>query len=124
MLGDFILTILRPSLGFVARVFDLVFLEGLQAVFKVAVALLGQHLPLILECDSFESLVEFLKNTLPALSTVQMERVIGEAFELEEDISKYLNAYQIEYHIFQEELAISPGHYGRKWKKKHRQKAI
>ena len=57
----------------------------------------------------FESLVEFLKPTLPALSTVQVERVIGEAFELEEDISKYLNAYQIEYHIFQEELAISPG---------------
>lgn len=96
-------------LGFVARVFDLVFLEGIQAIFKVAVALLGQHLPLIIECDSFESLVEFLKNTLPALSKVQMERVIGEAFELETNISKHLNAYQIEYHIFQDELTISPG---------------
>lgn len=96
-------------LGFVARVFDLVFLEGIQAIFKVSVALLGQHLPLLLECDSFESLVEFLKSTLPALSSVQMERVMAEAFELEEDISKNLSAYQIEYHIFQDELAITPG---------------
>jgi hypothetical protein len=38
---------------------------------------------------------------LPALSSVQMERVMAEAFELEEDISKNLSAYQIEYHIFQ-----------------------
>ena len=82
-------------------------MEGIQAIFKVAVALLGQHLPLIVECNSFESLVEFLKNTLPALSKVQMERVISEAFELEEDISKHLNAYQVRKSVCQSFVYLS-----------------
>ena len=85
-------------LGFVARVFgmtctyygvntisynhffclDLIFLQGIEVVFKVALVLLGNHKELIKQCDSFEANVEFLKSTLPSMGIIQMERVINQ----------------------------------------------
>lgn len=89
-------------LGFVARVFDLIFLRGCEVVIKVAVVLLGNHKELIKQCDGFESVVEFLKTTLPEMSTIQMERIVNQVFDL--DISKHLDAYKIEYHVLREEM--------------------
>ncbi|XP_074649702.1 TBC1 domain family member 1-like isoform X2 [Tubulanus polymorphus] len=93
-------------LGFVSRVYDLILLQGWEVVFKVAVVLLGEHKELILQCDSFETVVEFLKTTLPALGIVQVERVINQVFTM--DISKELQAYEVEYHVLQEEMISSP----------------
>nr|KAG5707808.1 hypothetical protein BaRGS_015968 [Batillaria attramentaria] len=93
-------------LGFVARVFDMIFIQGPDVIFKVALMLLGSHRELILQCDSFESVVDFLKTTLPEMAQVQMERVINQAFDL--DISKQLQAYEVEYHVFSEEMVYSP----------------
>ncbi|XP_076467921.1 TBC1 domain family member 1-like isoform X2 [Babylonia areolata] len=93
-------------LGFVARVFDMIFIQGSEVIFKVALMLLGSHRELILQCDSFEGIVEFLKTTLPEMAHVQMERVINQAFEL--DISKQLQAYEVEYLVFSEEMVYSP----------------
>ncbi|XP_059145319.1 TBC1 domain family member 1-like [Physella acuta] len=95
-------------LGFVARVFDMLFVQGIDALFKVALMLIGNHRALILQCDSFESVVDFLKTTLPEMVQVQMERIINQAFEL--DISKELQAYEVEYHVLSEEMTFSPGH--------------
>ncbi|XP_071497303.1 TBC1 domain family member 1-like [Diadema antillarum] len=93
-------------LGFVAKVFDLIFLQGFEVIFKVALVILGSHEELILQCDGFESIIDFVKNQLPSLGIVQMEKVINKAYKL--DISKQLHAYEVEYHVIQEEMLPSP----------------
>ncbi|PNJ73260.1 TBC1D4 isoform 5 [Pongo abelii] len=90
------------SLGFVARVFDIIFLQGTEVIFKVALSLLSSQETLIMECESFENIVEFLKNTLPDMNTSEMEKIITQVFEM--DISKQLHAYEVEYHVLQDEL--------------------
>ncbi|XP_049742321.1 TBC1 domain family member 1 isoform X4 [Elephas maximus indicus] len=92
-------------LGFVARVIDMIFLQGSEVVFKVALSLLGSHKPLILQHENLETIVDFIKNTLPNLGLVQMEKTINQVFEM--DISKQLQAYEVEYHVLQEELIDS-----------------
>nr|KAF6432556.1 TBC1 domain family member 1 [Rousettus aegyptiacus] len=92
-------------LGFVARVFDMFFLQGSEVIFKVALSLLGSHKPLILQHENLETIVDFIKNTLPNLGLVQMEKTINQVFEM--DISKQLQAYEVEYHVLQEELIDS-----------------
>ncbi|KAI5087713.1 TBC1 domain family member 1 isoform X1, partial [Silurus meridionalis] len=93
-------------LGFVARVFDMLFLQGSEVIFKVALSLLGSHKPLILQHDNLESIVDFIKSTLPNLGLVQMEKTITQVFEM--DISKQLQAYEVEYHVLQDELLDGP----------------
>ncbi|NXE06241.1 TBCD1 protein, partial [Lophotis ruficrista] len=92
-------------LGFVARVFDMLFLQGSDAIFKVALSLLGSHKPLILQHENLETIVDFIKSTLPNLGLVQMEKTISQVFEM--DISKQLQAYEVEYHVLQDELIDS-----------------
>ncbi|XP_047670746.1 TBC1 domain family member 4 isoform X4 [Tachysurus fulvidraco] len=89
-------------LGFVSRIFDLLFVQGTEVIFKVALCLLSSHEGEILECDSFESIVDYLKTTIPALTQNQMEETISEAIEM--DISKQLHAYEVEYHVLQDEM--------------------
>ncbi|XP_036372775.1 TBC1 domain family member 1 isoform X1 [Megalops cyprinoides] len=93
-------------LGFVARVFDMLFLQGSEVIFKVALSLLGSHKPLILQHDNLEAIVDFIKTTLPNLGLVQMEKTINQVFEM--DLSKQLQAYEVEYHVLQEELLDAP----------------
>uniref|UniRef100_A0A8C3HJ13 TBC1 domain family member 4 n=1 Tax=Chrysemys picta bellii TaxID=8478 RepID=A0A8C3HJ13_CHRPI len=92
-------------LGFVARVFDMLFLQGSEVIFKVALSLLGSHKPLILQHENLETIVDFIKNTLPNLGLVQMEKTINQVFEM--DIAKQLQAYEVEYHVLQDELIDS-----------------
>ncbi|XP_039607218.1 TBC1 domain family member 1 isoform X3 [Polypterus senegalus] len=92
-------------LGFVARVFDMIFLQGAEVIFKVALSLLGSHKPLILQHDNLEAIVDFIKTTLPNLGLVQMEKTINQVFKM--DISKQLLAYEVEYHVLQDELMDS-----------------
>ncbi|XP_059407934.1 TBC1 domain family member 1-like isoform X3 [Carassius carassius] len=93
-------------LGFVARVFDMLFLQGSEVIFKVALSLLGSHKPLILQHENLESIVEFIKTTLPNLGLVQMEKTINQVSEM--DISKQLQAYEVEFHVLQDELLDGP----------------
>ncbi|XP_060546792.1 TBC1 domain family member 1 isoform X1 [Pantherophis guttatus] len=92
-------------LGFVARVFDLMFLQGPDVIFKVALSLLGSHKPLILQHENLETIVDFIKSILPNLGLVQMEKTINQVFEM--DISRQLQAYEVEYHVLQDELIDS-----------------
>ncbi|XP_060047507.1 TBC1 domain family member 4 isoform X3 [Erinaceus europaeus] len=92
-------------LGFVARVFDIIFLQGTEVIFKVALSLLSNQETLIMECESFENIVEFLKSTLLDMNTSEMEKIITQVFEM--DISKQLHAYEVEYHVLQDELQES-----------------
>ncbi|XP_051760629.1 TBC1 domain family member 4 isoform X3 [Ctenopharyngodon idella] len=93
-------------LGFVARIFDLLFVQGTEVIFKVALCLLSSHEGEILECDGFESIVDYLKSTIPTLTYSQMEETITKATEM--DISKQLHAYEVEYHVLQDELSDAP----------------
>uniref|UniRef100_A0A8C1Q6S4 TBC1 domain family member 4 n=1 Tax=Cyprinus carpio TaxID=7962 RepID=A0A8C1Q6S4_CYPCA len=94
------------QLGFVARIFDLLFVQGTEVIFKVALCLLSSHEGEILECDGFESIVDYLKSTIPTLTHSQMEEIITKATEM--DISKQLHAYEVEYHVLQDELSDAP----------------
>lgn len=70
-------TLLDEVFKRVALVPDFVFVQGTEVIFKVALCLLSSHEGEIVECDSFESIVDYLKNTLPALSQTQMEQTIA-----------------------------------------------
>uniref|UniRef100_A0A3Q2GYX9 TBC1 domain family member 1 n=1 Tax=Equus caballus TaxID=9796 RepID=A0A3Q2GYX9_HORSE len=74
-------------LGFVARVFDMIFLQGSEVMFKVALSLLGSHKPLILQHENLETIVDFIKNTLPNLGLVQMEKTINQVLSTEKGTS-------------------------------------
>ncbi|XP_058042668.1 TBC1 domain family member 4 isoform X4 [Ahaetulla prasina] len=89
-------------LGFVARIFDIIFLQGTEVIFKVALCLLSTQEECIMSCETFEGIVEFLKNTLPDMTQPQMEKIMAQVFEM--DISKQLHAYEVEYHVLQDEL--------------------
>ncbi|KAK0139453.1 TBC1 domain family member 4 [Merluccius polli] len=89
-------------LGFVSRIFDFLFIQGTDVVFKVALFLLSSHEEELMECDSFETIVDYLKNTIPTMTEAQMERTIATVSEM--DISKQLHAYEVEYHVLQDEM--------------------
>ncbi|XP_061735749.1 TBC1 domain family member 4 isoform X3 [Nerophis ophidion] len=92
-------------LGFVSRIFDFLFIHGPEVIFKVALCLLSSHQGEIVECDSFESIVDYLKTTLPTLTHAQMEQTIAKVMEM--DISKQLHTYEVEYHVLQDEMLES-----------------
>lgn len=92
-------------LGFVSRIFDFIFVQGTGVIFKVALCLLSSHEKEIVECDSFESIVDYLKTTIPTLTPTQMEQTIAKVMEM--DISKQLHAYEVEYHVLQDEMLDS-----------------
>lgn len=56
---------------------DFVFAQGTEVIFKVALCLLSSHEGEIVECDTFESIVDYLKTTLPNLNQTQMEQTIA-----------------------------------------------
>ena len=56
----------------------MIFVQGDVALFKIALQLLGNHRALIVQCNSFEETVDFLKTTLPVMVQVQMERIINQ----------------------------------------------
>ncbi|XP_071550765.1 TBC1 domain family member 1 [Panulirus ornatus] len=93
-------------LSFVSRVFDLIFMEGMEAVFRVALVLLRTHEEALLACDTFEQIMDCLKSSMPSLHIQQMGNIISQACEC--SLSQELQAYEVEYHVLQEELALSP----------------
>uniref|UniRef100_A0A8C3KHZ5 TBC1 domain family member 4 n=1 Tax=Calidris pygmaea TaxID=425635 RepID=A0A8C3KHZ5_9CHAR len=82
--------------------FDIIFLQGTEVIFKVALSLLSSQETSIMGCESFENIVDFLKTTIPDMTQPQMEKIITQVFEM--DISKQLHAYEVEYHVLQDEL--------------------
>ena len=58
----------------------MLFLQGSEAIFKVALSLLGSHKPLILQHENLETIIDFIKCTLPNLGLVQMEKTISQVW--------------------------------------------
>lgn len=90
-------------LGFVTRVFDLMFIEGPEVLFRVALSLLSYHKEGLLKCDSFELVMEYLKTALPEIDKEIMDKIMKQVFCT--DISKQLHEYGVEYHVLQEEMS-------------------
>ncbi|MBN3271219.1 TBCD1 protein, partial [Polyodon spathula] len=88
-------------LGFVARVFDMIFLQGAEVTFKVSLSLLGRHKPLILQHDNLETIVDFIKTTLPNLGLVQMEKTIIQAKVVEYVVVSQLQQHPARYNLFE-----------------------
>ena len=63
-------------LGLVIRLFDLIFLDGPDVVFKVAIVILSKFEYLILSQSSFEAVVGVFKNQLPNLVTEHASDII------------------------------------------------
>ncbi|XP_034946750.1 TBC1 domain family member 4 isoform X2 [Chelonus insularis] len=96
-------------LGFVTRVFDLLFLESSEVIFRVALALLEEHQEQLLLCDSFEEIMDYLKVKVPAVDKSMLERVMKHVFLPDTEIARQLNEYRVEYQVLQEEmLSVKP----------------
>ncbi|XP_063836449.1 TBC1 domain family member 1 [Ostrinia nubilalis] len=89
-------------LGFVVRVFDLIFLESLDVVFSVSLALLSAHRDGLMLCESCEEAAEYLKHKLPDMNRVFYEKVMKKV--LSYDISRQLSDYAVEYAVLREEM--------------------
>lgn len=89
-------------LGFVTRVFDLIFLENIDVIFRVALALLTHHREKLLKCDSFEAIMDYLKSKLPAIDGCTLDKIMKQVFTT--DVSKQLEEYKVEYQVIQEEM--------------------
>ena len=95
------------EMGFVARVFDFLFAEGPITIFKIVLAIFNVHQALLLHCDSFEVILNYLKITVPEMSLIQTEAILNKAYSY--DIQRDIDAYETEFYIFHEELQTSQG---------------
>ncbi|XP_014478304.1 PREDICTED: TBC1 domain family member 4 isoform X1 [Dinoponera quadriceps] len=91
-------------LGFVTRVFDLLFLESSEVLFRVSVALLEEHQDQLLTRNSFEGIMEYFKTNIPAVDKQILDRVMKRVFYPDSEITKQLNEYKVEYRVLQEEM--------------------
>lgn len=75
--APWILTVFSSQfpLGFVARVFDLLFLDDTNVIFKFALSLLTIHQKNLLLCQNFEAIMDYLKNTLTKIDVGTMETI-------------------------------------------------
>uniref|UniRef100_A0A1Q3FP52 Putative ypt/rab gtpase activating protein n=1 Tax=Culex tarsalis TaxID=7177 RepID=A0A1Q3FP52_CULTA len=95
-------------LGFVARVFDLLFLESFDVIFRCAIALLEVHKEQLLQRDNFEEIMNYLKTVVPKISADVMEKVFRNVFK--SDFSRQLIEYQVEYNVLKEEMTSQNHH--------------
>lgn len=75
--APWILTVFSSQfpLGFVARVFDLLFLDDTNVIFKFALSLLQLHQENLLLCENFEAIMDYLKNKLTRIDIKTMEKI-------------------------------------------------
>ncbi|XP_032592680.1 TBC1 domain family member 4 isoform X2 [Drosophila grimshawi] len=108
--APWILTVFSSQfpLGFVARIFDLVFLESSDVIFKFAIAMLSVHKQQLLARDNFEEIMDYLKSVVPKMESHSMEQIMKLVFTL--DIGKQLAEYNVEYNVLQEEISTTNHH--------------
>ncbi|XP_055602154.1 TBC1 domain family member 1 isoform X2 [Uranotaenia lowii] len=95
-------------LGFVARVFDLLFLESFDVIFRCAISLLEVHKEQLLQRDNFEDIMNYLKTVVPKISEDVMDKVFRNVFK--SDFSRQLIEYQVEYNVLKEEMTSQNHH--------------
>ncbi|EDV24462.1 uncharacterized protein TRIADDRAFT_13887, partial [Trichoplax adhaerens] len=93
-------------LGFVVRVLDLLFLDGIEAIYKISLMLIKHFAKPILAAGSFESTIDVLKQHLPSMVQDHLDAILEGAASLE--ISNQLKSFEIEYHVLHEEMLSAP----------------
>ena len=83
----------------------MIFFLGIEAIYRLSISLLATFKDTILECRSFESIMEFLKLDLIQMDTSKMEQVFNQIILL--DIREQLAVYEIEYNVIKEDLQLS-----------------
>lgn len=63
-------------LGFVARVFDFLFHDSSEVIFKFVIGLLTVHEDELLKRDNFEHIMDYLKVNVPNVDADSMEKVL------------------------------------------------
>ncbi len=94
------------QIGFVARVFDFLFHQGLHVLFTISLSVLVTHKPILLMCSSFESIVEHLKTVIPEMSLIESELIMSRSFNF--DLSEDLKRFQAEFDFISEEYQCFP----------------
>lgn len=72
----------RFPIDFVFRLWDILFLDGLDAIFRFSIALLMKNEAAILQMD-FERLLDFLKNGLPEVYYGKVDELIQDASKVQ-----------------------------------------
>ena len=85
-------------LGFVARLLDLIFLIGIEAIFRVSLSLLAYHKAALLECSSLELTMEFLRHDLVRINDKNIARIFEKSMSL--DLRNKLIEFEIEYSFY------------------------
>lgn len=85
-------------LGFVARLLDLIYLIGIEAIFRVSLMLLAFHREAILKCPSLEVTMEFMKSDLVKIDDKNLAKIFDDAITL--DLRNKLIEYEIEYSFY------------------------
>ncbi|KAG5682535.1 hypothetical protein PVAND_011882 [Polypedilum vanderplanki] len=108
--SSWMLTIFSSSfeLGFVTRLFDLLLFASNEVIFRVIIALLDVHKSELLKLDSFEDIMNYLKNVIPKVNEMQMQQILKSVYEM--NISRQLLDYKVEYNVLKEELQNTTQH--------------
>lgn len=85
-------------LGFVSRLLDLLFLMGIEAVFRVSLCLLAYHRADILKCTNLEQTMEFVKHKLTDIDDTSLKGLFDKSMSL--DLRNQLIEYEIEYTFY------------------------
>lgn len=85
-------------ISFVARLLDLVFLIGIEAVFRVSLELFAYHKKFILDCPGLEATMGYLKDNLVKISDADLVKIFDRSFSL--DLRNELIEYEIEYTFY------------------------
>lgn len=85
-------------LGFVSRLLDLIFLMGIEAIFRVSLNLLAYHRASILTCGSLEATMQFMRGNLVNIDDKNLVRIFDKSMSL--DLRNKLIEYEIEYTFY------------------------
>lgn len=108
--SPWILTIFSSAfpLGFVSRVFDLMFFASDEVIFRVILALLDVHSEELLKCEGFEEITGYMKKSIPLITKEIMETIFKKVYTL--SITRQLVDYKIEYDVLKEEITQNNKH--------------
>lgn len=108
--SSWMLTIFSSSfeLGFVAKVYDLLLFASNEVIFRVILSLLQVHKDELMKLDSFEDIMDYLKNVIPKIDESTMVKVFKNVYTL--NISRQLMDYKIEYNVLKEEIRNTNQH--------------
>lgn len=85
-------------LAFVSRLMDLIYLIGIEAIFRISLKVLSYHKVSLLSCTGFEQTMDFLRNNLVKIDDKNLVEIFNDVLTL--DLRNKLIEYEIEYSFY------------------------